>query len=115
VHVAPLLKAANVKVRGEVEDEVARTLGRLQSVLDQLDPEQAEAVEAGLRKMGQALGKRFLGAPMARIRSLAQAGELDALEEAGRLLGVEATLLAVRDSEPSPLREEPGARRQGEK
>lgn len=97
VHVAPLLKALNLRARRDAQDEVARTMSNLATSLDGLDERIQDKIRASLEKMAGTLNKRMLHHPLARIRTLGQSGELDALAEAARLFGVETTLLSVRD------------------
>lgn len=99
VHTAPLLRAMNLKVRQAAEVEVERTWGKLQGPLQGLDEPQRAAVRKQLEAMAGALGKRFLHDPMQQVRKLGDAGQIDALGDAARLLGVEATLLAVREGD----------------
>ncbi len=66
-----------------------------------------------MEKMANTLNKRMLHHPLARIRTLGQAGELDALAEAAELFGVETTLLSVRDLDDGPAAAQ-GDRKAGE-
>jgi glutamyl-tRNA reductase len=95
VHVAPLVRSMHGKVSGDVEHEVARTMSSLTGVLGPLGPEARGEIEAAMRRMANALGKRFLHHPIRRVKALGAEGELDRLADAADLLGVESTLLTV--------------------
>jgi len=97
VHVAPLVRRMHGKVSGEVDREVARTMHALGSTLDGLDEGGRARVEAALRRMATTLGKRFLHDPIRKVKALGMGGELDRLADAADLLGVESTLLTVRN------------------
>jgi len=99
VHVAPLLQSMHVKVGEDVEREVARTLSGLRPVLERLDDSGRTALEGALRRMASALGKRFLEHPIRRVKALGADGELERLGDAAAVLGVESTLLSVREGE----------------
>lgn len=105
VHVAPLIRAVNRKVSGEVHRELERTLGGLRSILDELTEDQRAKVETSMTLMMQTLGRRVLHHPIDRIKRLGRDGEIDGLEEVARIFGVEALLLDVRDGETASSRE----------
>lgn len=105
VHVAPLLRAVGQRVTREGHQEAERTLAGLRPTLDGLDPAVRAEVSEALERMAAAIAKRYLHFPMARIKELGETGDVDLLDHAAALLGVEATLLSVRelaDDEPLP-------------
>ena len=113
---APLLRALNQRVSRDGRQEVERTLMNLQALLEPLGSEANGELRAALDRMVHSLGKRFLHGPMQRIRQLGGEGEVDLLEEAALLLGVEATLLSVRELDDLAAAEDfDSGRRSGEK
>ncbi len=103
VHVAPLLRAVGQRVAREGHQEAERTLAGLRPVLDGLPGDAQEQIAVALERMAGAIAKRYLHHPMSRIKELGETGEIDLLDHAAALLGVQATLLSVRelaDDEP---------------
>ncbi len=99
VQVSPLLRALTQKVGRDGRQEVERTLSRLAPLLSDLDEGERRQVAEALDRMVQAVGKRFLHDPLRRIKRLGEAGELERLEQAADLLGIEATLVDMGDVE----------------
>jgi len=99
VHVAPLLRALGQRMGVDGHQEVERTLANLGPVLDTLEPAARGAVEDALNKMAQAIGKRFLHHPMGQIKQLGASGEVDLIDAAASLLGVEVSLFSVHETE----------------
>ena len=99
VQVSPLLRALSQKVGRDGRQEVERTLARLEPLLDGMDAEARAKLAGALERMVSAVGKRFLHHPLRRIKELGEAGELDRIEEAATLLGIQAPLMAVGDAE----------------
>ena len=108
VQVSPLLRALSQKVGRDGHQEVGRTLGRLAPVLDRLGEDERRQVAAALERMVAAVGKRFLHDPLLRIKRLGEMGEVDRIEEAAELLGVQATLLDVGEAGEPPDRSRTG-------
>lgn len=99
VHTAPLLRAINLKVREAVDTEIERTLGNLGGAIGDLPTGDQQRVRKQIESMGAALAKRLLHDPIAEVRRLGEAGDVDALGAAAKVLGVEATLLSVRQGD----------------
>lgn len=99
VHVAPLLRALGQRMGRDGRQEVERTLAILGPVLDEVPPQARDAIEEALGRMAQAIGKRYLHHPMGAIKALGERGEVDLIDAAARLLGVEVSLLSVHRTE----------------
>ncbi|MCP4873704.1 MAG: glutamyl-tRNA reductase [Proteobacteria bacterium] len=99
VHVAPLLRALGQRMGQDGRQEVERTLANLAPMLETVPPEVRGAIEDALGRMAQAIGKRFLHHPMGAIKALGAQGEVDLIDAAARLLGVEVSLLSVHRTE----------------
>lgn len=117
VHVSPLLRALHQKTGRDARTEVERTLGKLARVLEPLGDGGRAEVEQALERMAGAIAKRFLHDPIQRIRALGEAGDVDRIQSAADLLGLEATLLSVcedpveaEDAEGPPRRALDGER-----
>jgi glutamyl-tRNA reductase len=116
VHVSPLLRALGQRIGLDGRQEVDRTLANLAPLLSGLSVDARAELEGALGRMAQAIGKRFLHHPMGRIRELGETGEIDLIDEAARLLGVEVSLLSVHrmDGDDGGQREDHRARGRGE-
>ena len=98
VQVSPLLRALSQKVGRDGRQEVERTLSRLAPLLSGMSENERRQVGEALDRMVAAMGKRFLHDPLRRIKRLGEAGEVERIEEAAELLGVQATLMDVGDA-----------------
>ena len=99
VQVSPLLRALTQKVGQDGRQEVERTMSRLAPLLGGLDTAERSQLATALDRMVSAVGKRFMHHPLRRLKELGEAGELDRIEEAASLLGIQASLLPVGEVE----------------
>ena len=106
VHVAPLLKALNLRARKHAADEVDRTLHRLAQggLADEAQ------LRSALEALANSLTRKLLHHPLQQIKALGRGGELDAIGEAAKLFAIETTLLSVSELEqPAPPRARTGS------
>ncbi len=106
VHVAPLLKALNLRARKQASDEVDRSVHKLM----QAGLGDEAALRSALEALANSVTRKLLHHPLQQIKAMGREGELDRIGDAAKLFGIETTLLSVRElDEPAPPRARTGS------